>query len=117
MTREAGAGGKLWLHQEADSEAQVIAFHDSREGIERVAKLIGRDDVLPYRSGNSPEDRRSIEQKLQRNEIRGVIATSALELGIDMPDLNHDVAEAVAGRRARHHRKATNEGLPWSTSN
>ena len=41
---------------EADSEAQVIAFHDSRQGIERVAKLIGRDDVLPYRSGYSPED-------------------------------------------------------------
>ena len=76
---------------EADSEAQVIAFHDSRQGIERVAKLIGRDDVLPYRSGYSPEDRRSIEQKLQRNEIRGVIATSALELGIDMPDLNYGV--------------------------
>ena len=76
---------------EADSEAQVIAFHDSRQGIERVAKLIGRDDVLPYRSGYSPEDRRRIEQKLQRNEIRGVIATSALELGIDMPDLNYGV--------------------------
>ena len=69
---------------EADSEAQVIAFHDSRQGIERVAKLIGRPDVMPYRSGYSPEDRRRIEQRLQRNEIRGVIATSALELGIDI---------------------------------
>ena len=76
---------------EADPEAQVIGFHDSRQGIERVAKLIGRDDVLPYRSGYSPEDRRRIEQRLQRNEIRGVVATSALELGIDMPDLNYGV--------------------------
>ena len=76
---------------EADSEAQVIAFQDSRQGIERVAKLIGRPDVMPYRSGYSPEDRRRIEQRLQRNEIRGVIATSALELGIDMPDLNYGV--------------------------
>ena len=76
---------------EAGSEAQVIAFHDSRQGIDRVAKLIGRADVLPYRSGYSPEDRRRIEQRLRRNEIRGVIATSALELGIDMPDLNYGV--------------------------
>ena len=76
---------------EADPEAQVIAFHDSRQGIERVAKLIGRADVLPYRSGYGPEDRRRIEQRLRRNEIRGVIATSALELGIDMPDLNYGV--------------------------
>ena len=76
---------------EADPEAQVIAFHDSRQGIERVAKLIGRADVLPYRSGYGPEDRRRIEQGLRRNEVRGVIATSALELGIDMPDLNYGV--------------------------
>ena len=76
---------------EADSEAQVIAFHDSRQGIERVAKRIGRADVLPYRSGYSPEDRRRIEESLRRNAIRGVIATSALELGIDMPDLNYGV--------------------------
>ena len=76
---------------ESDPEAQVIAFQDSRQGIERVAKVIGRDDVMPYRSGYRPEDRRRIEERLQRNEIRGVIATSALELGIDMPDLNYGV--------------------------
>ena len=72
-------------------EAQVIAFQDSRQGIERVSNLIDRHDVLPYRSGYRPEDRRRIEDMLQRNEIRGVIATSALELGIDMPDLNYGV--------------------------
>ena len=76
---------------ESDPEAQVIAFQDSGQGIERVAKLINRDDVMPYRSGYRPEDRRRIEEKLQRNMIRGVIATSALELGIDMPDLNYGV--------------------------
>ena len=76
---------------ENDPEAQVIAFHDSRQGIERLTKLIDRGDVMPYRSGYSPEDRWHIEEKLQRNEIRGVIATSALELGIDMPDLNYGV--------------------------
>ena len=76
---------------ENDPEAQVIAFHDSRQGIERVARLIDRTDVLPYRSGYNPEDRRRIEEKLQKNQIRAVIATSALELGIDMPDLNYGV--------------------------
>ena len=76
---------------ENDPEAQVIAFQDSRQGIERVAKLIDRPDVLPYRSGYNPEDRRRIEEKLQKNQIRAVIATSALELGIDMPDLNYGV--------------------------
>ena len=76
---------------ENDPDAQVIAFQDSRQGIERVARLIDRPDVLPYRSGYNPEDRRRIEEKLQKNQIRAVIATSALELGIDMPDLNYGV--------------------------
>ena len=76
---------------EAEEGSQVIAFHDSRQGIERVAKLIDRSDVMPYRSGYRPEDRRKIEERLQRNEIRGVITTSALELGIDMQDLNYGV--------------------------
>ena len=74
-----------------DPEAQVIAFIDHRQGVERIARRIGRDSVLPYRSGYQAQDRRDIEQKLQKNEIRAVIATSALELGIDMPDLNYGI--------------------------
>lgn len=76
---------------ESDPQSQVIAFHDSRQGIERVARAVGRDDVLPYRNGYQAEDRKRIEQRLQSNRIRGVISTSALELGIDMPDLNYGI--------------------------
>ena len=68
-----------------DPNAQVIAFHDSRQGIERVVQRIDRPgEVLPYRSGYLAQDRRDIETKLRDNAIRGVIATSALELGIDI---------------------------------
>ena len=76
---------------EQDPRSQVIAFHDSRQGIERVAKNVDREDVLPYRNGYQAEDRKRIEERLQRNRIRGVISTSALELGIDMPDLNYGI--------------------------
>ena len=61
------------------------AFHDSRQGIERVVQKINRPgEVLPYRSGYLAQNRRDIETKLRDNTIRGVIATSALELGIDI---------------------------------
>ena len=71
-----------------DPEAQVIAFHDSRMGIERIVQRINRpEEVLPYRSGYLAGDRRKIEARLRDNSIRGIIATSAMELGIDMPDL------------------------------
>lgn len=62
-----------------------IAFADSRQGVEHVARHIARDDVLPYRGGYVPEDRRGIEARLHAGQLKGVISTSALELGIDVP--------------------------------
>lgn len=62
-----------------------IMFHDARQGVERITRYIDREDVLPYRGGYDDGDRRKIEQKLHRNEALGIISTSALELGIDIP--------------------------------
>ena len=46
------------------------------------------DKVSSYRSGYLPEERREIEKKLFNGELLGVIATSALELGIDIGNLD-----------------------------
>ena len=43
--------------------------------------------VMPYRSGYEADDRRNIEDALRKGRLLGVISTSALELGIDLPDL------------------------------
>ena len=89
-----------------DPNAQVIAFHDSRQGIERVVQRINRPgQVLPYRSGYLAQDRRDIETRLRDNTIRGVIATSALELGIDMPDLNYGVNLDLPPSRKQFHQR------------
>ncbi|KKC24358.1 hypothetical protein WP12_19885 [Sphingomonas sp. SRS2] len=62
-----------------------IAFHDSRQGVERIAWQLRKLDVLSYRSGYEAEDRAAIEEALRAGRLRGVVATSALELGIDIP--------------------------------
>ncbi|MBU0944441.1 MAG: DEAD/DEAH box helicase [Proteobacteria bacterium] len=46
------------------------------------------EKVRSYRSGFLPEERRDIEQKLSQGDLLGVISTSALELGIDIGDLD-----------------------------
>ncbi len=68
-------------------EGGFITFLDSRKGVEILAMASGAsdyEDVLPYRAGYGPEDRQEIERKLQSGRLRGVVSTSALELGIDI---------------------------------
>lgn len=47
-----------------------------------------QDKLSSYRAGFLPEERREIEHKLASGELLGVISTSALELGIDIGDLD-----------------------------
>ena len=46
------------------------------------------DAVMGYRGGYLPAERRQIEQRLRDGEIKCVVATSALELGIDIGSLD-----------------------------
>ena len=89
-----------------DPESQVIAFHDSRQGIERIAQYADRpNQVKPYRSGYTPQERRQIENELRSNKIRAVVTTSALELGIDMPDLNYGLTLDLPPTRSQFHQR------------
>lgn len=67
---------------------RLIAFMDSRQGVERIVGQVNNSNILPYRSGYEQEDRRKIEEALRRGALQGVVATSALELGIDIPDMS-----------------------------
>jgi DEAD/DEAH box helicase domain-containing protein len=52
----------------------------------RLGQLAGK--LSSYRAGFLPEERREIERRLADGELLGVISTSALELGIDIGDLD-----------------------------
>jgi DEAD/DEAH box helicase domain-containing protein len=82
-----------------------IVFADSRQGVERIAQTLDHDGVKPYRSGYEAEDRQEIENALRAGKLRGVVSTSALELGIDIPHfvfgLNLDVPASRKAFRQR----------------
>jgi DEAD/DEAH box helicase domain-containing protein len=78
--------------------ARVIAFAPTRKAAELVyghvrRRLEDRDPaaaerVQPYRAGYTPGQRRDIERRLFSHELDAVVATSALELGIDVGSLD-----------------------------
>ncbi|MGF1595551.1 MAG: DEAD/DEAH box helicase [Acidimicrobiales bacterium] len=80
------------------SGQRVIAFCASRALTERVALGVARslppelaDTVRPYRSGYLAAERREIEAELASGSLRAVVATSALELGVDISGLDATV--------------------------
>jgi DEAD/DEAH box helicase domain-containing protein len=83
--------------------ARTICFMRSRKGVELLSRLLERDLratdpelaelIAPYRAGYTPQQRRELEGRLARGELRAVITTDALELGIDVGEL--DVAVVV----------------------
>jgi len=77
---------------------QTVAFAHTRAGVEAIAasarRSLGEVDpalesaVAAYRGGYLPEERRDLEQRLRSGALRGLAATNALELGIDVSGLD-----------------------------
>ena len=89
---------------------QTVAFARSRAGAEALASGARRrleaidpelaSTVEAYRGGYLPQDRRQIERGLRAGTVRGLAATNALELGIDVSGLDAVVMAGWPGRRA-----------------
>lgn len=79
-------------------ENRSITFVDNRKAVEQIASISDRlenNQIFPYRSGYESEDRIKIQNNLQNGVLKGVISTSALEMGIDIGHLNIGVLFGV----------------------
>ncbi len=84
--------------------ARTICFMKSRKGIELILRhSLDRLDpeigerIAPYRGGYTPQQRQEIQRRLMAGELLGVVATDALELGIDIGELDAAICVTFPG--------------------
>ncbi|MGB9607215.1 MAG: DEAD/DEAH box helicase, partial [bacterium] len=82
------AEGITWL---VNKGLRTIAFTKARKTAELIARIVKETRevaIMPYRAGYTPQERRKIERMLFKGELQAVVATRALELGIDIGSLD-----------------------------
>ncbi len=104
---------------------QTLVFANSRLATEILVKYLRDaiergplpgDAVRGYRGGYLPRERREIERKLRDGEIRAVVATNALELGVDIGSLDAVVMAGYPGSIASAWQRAGRAGRRQSAS-
>jgi DEAD/DEAH box helicase domain-containing protein len=100
-----------------DHSVQTIVFARARRSVEMILRYIqegqeagDRQDIRGYRGGYLPAQRREIEQGLRQGKVRTVVATSALELGIDIGGMGAAVLAGYPGTIAATWQQAGRAG-------
>jgi DEAD/DEAH box helicase domain-containing protein len=115
LTDRAAGARRSALSEAADMLSELtiagvrtICFVGSRRGAELIHKFTRdqlaerdrrdlADAIAPYRAGYTPQQRREIERRLAAGELRAVVATNALELGIDIGELDAAICVGFPG--------------------
>lgn len=101
------------------NDLQTIVFANSRLHTELLLTYLRQanpqfpgqpETIRGYRGGYLPNERREIERGLRDARIRGVISTSALELGIDVGSLDAVVMAGYPGTIAATWQRAGRAG-------
>jgi len=98
---------------------QTILFATSRLNVEILSKYLkdrfekrleDKGSIRGYRGGYLPEVRREIEKGLREKKVKAVVSTNALELGIDIGDLDVCLITGYPGTIASTYQQAGRAG-------
>jgi DEAD/DEAH box helicase domain-containing protein len=124
IRRSALLEGRKIATQLLKNDIQTIVFTKSRTQVEvmltylqeAAGGIVPRKAVRGYRGGYLPSERREIERGLRQGDVKAVVSTNALELGIDIGSLEACVIIGYpgsissvwqqAGRAGRRHGKS-----------
>lgn len=122
-----GIGGEMYrkgpsslsiplIRYASENNIRTICFCKARQEVERLYTAVLesaphlRSKIRPYRGGLLPNERRQIESDLFAGKINTIISTNALELGIDIGDLDLCILSGHPGTLASFWQQAGRVG-------
>lgn len=115
--RRSAAGESIRLaNQLLEKKIQTIMFAQTRRNVEMILRHLQQihaekqDELRGYRSGYLPKERRAIEKSLREGRVKLVVATNALELGIDIGGMEAVVLVGYPGTIAATRQQAGRAG-------
>jgi DEAD/DEAH box helicase domain-containing protein len=106
LVAELVAGGRRAIAFTRSRRMTEVVAADARRHLPRPL----RSTVRSYRGGYLPAERREIEEELFSGDLRGVVATNALELGVDIGGLDACVLDGFPGTIASFWQQAGRAG-------
>jgi len=126
LTRESLQLQNIYLPQPAARMAWLAQYLPSLPGCgiiytltvrdaERVARWLQSQkiDAKAYHSALNNEARLSLEEQLLNNEIKVLVATTALGMGFDKPDLGFVIHYQRPGSVVHYYQQVGRAGMPW----
>ncbi|MEN1681816.1 MAG: DEAD/DEAH box helicase [Planctomycetota bacterium] len=108
------AGGQALVFTRTRQAAELVHRYATEQLQEDHSPLAGK--VRAYRGGYLPNERREVEDGLFSGDLRGVAATNALELGIDVGSLDAAILAGYPGTIASCWQQAGRSGRRQSES-
>ena len=95
MRAQLAAGRQIYIVFPLISESENFDYQNLEEGYERVSSIFGTEKVVMVHGKMKPDEKGAAMQRFVKNEAQIMVATTVIEVGVDVPNASIMVIESA----------------------